>query len=217
MLVNKGNAISDSLHGVEVSAPAKFWTEKKGVVYRMTTELYKHTYPELFQQYNWGNVRSEFDVFEHIPPESLISNVNIVPFIGEKCVTIQLDNGNWEIPGGTKELGEDYMTTLKRELLEEAGARLMSAYEAFGAWKFVSSAKEPYRPHLPHPIYFRLVGFGDIQLVADPMIPEDGEKVIAVEAMTVFQAKEKFIATGRRDLAELYDLASCLRSQLLGR
>lgn len=183
----------------------------------MSTEIYKNTYPNLFHLYNWGDSTSEFEVFEHIPSESLISNVNIVPFIDEKCVLIQLDNGKWEIPGGTKELGEDHITTLRRELIEEAGARLISTYAAFGAWKSVSSAMEPYRPHLPHPIYYRLVGFGDIQLVSNPTIPEDGEKVVAVKAMTLLQAKEKFIATGREDLAELYGLASFIRSQLLRR
>ncbi|GIP36053.1 NUDIX hydrolase [Paenibacillus sp. J2TS4] len=169
----------------------------------------KKLYPNLFQTYDWGQIISQFDVYS--PPESLISNVNIVPFLDEKCILIQLDNGHWEMPGGTLEPEEHYQSALIRELMEEAGARLVSPFIVFGAWKFVSSTDKPYRPHLPHPIYYRAVGYGDVELVSAPLIPEDGEKVVAVEAMTLLKAKQQFIESGRADLAELYELAYDLR------
>jgi hypothetical protein len=31
---------------------------------------------------------------------------------------------------------------------------------------------ETYRPHLPFPIYYRVVGYGDVELVSAPSIPE---------------------------------------------
>lgn len=177
----------------------------------MEPSVNKDLYPNLLQTYNWGKVISSFQVFNDLPPESLISNVNIVPFINEKCVLIRLDNGNWEIPGGTLEPNENYLSALKRELIEEAGARLVSSFTTFGAWKFISSAEKPYKPHLPHPIYYRVVGYGDVELVSSPVIPEDGEKVVAVEAMTLQEAMQNFINIGRSDLAELYEIAADLR------
>jgi len=175
------------------------------------TSVYKEKYPNLFGTYDWGKSVSDFDVYEEIPPERLISNVNIVPFIEDKCVLIRLDNGNWEIPGGTLEANESYKAAIERELIEEAGARLVAPIKVFGAWKFISSAEKPYRPHLPHPIFYRVVGYGEVQLISAPVIPEDGEKVAAVEAMTLQEAKQNFLVTGRPDLAELYELANDIR------
>jgi 8-oxo-dGTP pyrophosphatase MutT (NUDIX family) len=172
----------------------------------------KEHYPNLLQTHDWGKATSTFEIGQEAAPEPLISNVNIVPFIGEKCVLIRLDNGNWEMPGGTLEPNEHFLSTVKRELLEEAGAALVSPFTAFGAWKFLSTAEEPYRPHLPHPLYYRVVGFGDVELVSAPIIPGDGgEQVVAVEAMALPEAKQAFIDSGRSDLAELYELADFLR------
>lgn len=178
----------------------------------MDPSINKERYPNLLQTYDWGNVISNFELSNGLPPVPLISNVNIVPFTNEKkCVLIRLDNGNWEMPGGTLEPNEDYLSALKRELIEEAGAKLVSSFTTFGAWKFISSAEKPYKPHLPYPIYYRVVGYGEIELVSAPLIPEDGEKVVAVEAMTLQEAQQNFINTGRPDLAQLYEIAGILR------
>lgn len=177
----------------------------------MEPSINKEHYPNLLQTYDWGKVISSFEVCNDLPPERLVSNVNIVPFINENCVLIRLDNGKWEIPGGTLEPNENYLSALKRELIEEAGARLVSSFTTFGAWKFISTAEKPYKPHLPHPLYYRVVGYGNVELVSAPSIPEDGEKVAAVEAMTLQEARQNFIHAGRADLAELYEMADVFR------
>jgi 8-oxo-dGTP pyrophosphatase MutT (NUDIX family) len=177
----------------------------------MELSIDKARYRNLFQTYSWGQIVSKFEVLNSLPPQSLISNVNIVPFLGEKCVLVRLDNGKWEMPGGTLEPDEDYLTAIQRELLEEAGAKLVSSFAAFGAWKLISSAEKPYKPHLPHPISYRVVGYGDVELVSAPCIPEDGERVEAVEAMTLREAQHHFSRCGRADLAELYEIADVLR------
>ncbi|CAG7643262.1 NUDIX domain-containing protein [Paenibacillus allorhizosphaerae] len=174
----------------------------------------KAKYPHLFQPHHWTNRISQFELFDAVPSESLISNVNMVPFQGDDCVVIRLENGQWEIPGGTLEPEEHYVTALRRELIEEAGARLVSPFIAFGAWKYHSTAEKPYKPHLPHPLFYRLVGYGNVEIVSAPTVPDGGEKVSAVEVMTLQEAKARFIETGRPDLAELYELASDLRIRL---
>ena len=70
-------------------------------------------------------------------------------------------------------------TPARRELLEEAGAQLLT-FELFGAWHCRSSAPAPYRPHLPHPESYRVVGYGEVALVGAPTNPPDGEQVIEV-------------------------------------
>jgi hypothetical protein len=52
-------------------------------------------------------------------------------------------------------------------------------------------------------------------LYSNPQIPNDGEKVIAVEKVSVEEASAKFKQKGRHDLAELYRLAEELRNQKL--
>ncbi|GIP39407.1 hypothetical protein J31TS4_26870 [Paenibacillus sp. J31TS4] len=170
-------------------------------------------YPNLFQVVDNETAHRQFEAIASPPPEPLISNVNVVPFAEDKCIVLRLEDGSWELPGGTLEPGEDYRSALRRELLEEAGAELVSAFVPFGAWRTDSRADRPYRPHLPHPVSYRLVGYGDVRLVSVPAIPETGgERVEVVAAVTTAEAAEHFRSCGRSDLAELYLLAAALRA-----
>jgi len=38
----------------------------------------------------------------------------------------------------------------------------------------------PYRPHLPHPDYDCLYGYGDVELVGVPQLRDDAERTVAV-------------------------------------
>jgi 8-oxo-dGTP diphosphatase len=44
------------------------------------------------------------------------------------------DSGDWAMPGGTLEWGETLRTAIERELLEEAGTRLVSLGEVIGVY-----------------------------------------------------------------------------------
>ena len=171
-----------------------------------------HDYPDLFAEATWGAIRFQFEVLNAPPEERLISNVNILPFIGDSCVVIKLDSGEWEVPGGTKEPGEMHLDAAKRELMEEAGAQLLS-FRTFGAWRCRSSDPVPWKPHLPHPDFYRLVGYADVELVGKPLNPEGGEQVTQVEVLSVDEAAERFLSCWRADLAELYRLAAAIRRE----
>jgi 8-oxo-dGTP pyrophosphatase MutT (NUDIX family) len=164
----------------------------------------------LFEDTRWGTVSAQFARLEQPPDDALVSNVNVVPFIDENVVVVRVETGEYEIPGGTREAGESIVETIARELREEAGARLLD-YTPFGAWRCFSSREKPYKPHLPHPVFYRLVGYGNVQLVSVPTNPDDGEQVVSVEVVTVEQAAERFTGCGRPDLADLYRLAARLR------
>lgn len=173
------------------------------------SSLSAELFPALSTSIHWGIIEAEFRLNE-IVDEKLVSNISIIPFVGDQCVVFQLDNGAWELPGGTLEAGEHYMDGLKRELMEELGAEMRS-YQIFGQFYCTSSALEPYRPHIPHPHFVRIIGYGDVELVGDPLNPEDGEQVVAVEVVKIDEAIRRFQEQNRHDIAEMYKLAYVLR------
>ncbi|MDQ6421751.1 NUDIX hydrolase [Paenibacillus sp. LHD-117] len=124
----------------------------------------------------------------------------------------QVDNGMWELPGGTLEPGERYMEALRREVMEELGGELQS-YAIIGQFNCESSSASPFKPHIPHPRFVRVMGYGQVKLVGKPLNPADGEQVVAVEVVGIDEAIRRFESVGRSDLAELYRLADVIRKQ----
>ena len=170
-------------------------------------------YPTLLNAIDWGNVRANFRLSINFD-ERLVSNVSIIPIIEDKYVIFQIENGMWELPGGTLEAGEEYLEALKREVMEELGAELIT-YNLFGFFECRSSAEIPYKPHIPHPIFNRVVGYGEVRLVGKPLNPVDGEQVIAVEIVEIDEAISRFKKVGREDIAELYQLAHQIKKEIL--
>lgn len=162
---------------------------------------------------HWGTVRSQFKLNPYFD-EDLVGNVSIVPTIRGQYVMMQLDNGSWELAGGTLEPGETYMECLNRELLEELGAELID-YHVIGHFACINHAKEPYRPHLPFPNFVRVIGTGEVNIVTQPLNPEGGEKVAIVEAVDIDEAVKRFTENGRLELAELYLLTHQLRNPIV--
>ena len=167
-------------------------------------------FPNLFADTSWGTVTCRFECPNEIPALDLISNVNLVPFKGDRWLVLRLQTGEWEVPGGTLEPGESYSDAINRELIEEAGARLIT-FEPLGAWHCFSTAPKPYRPHLPHPEFYRLVGYGAVEIIGNPENPEGGEQVASVEFIPTEEAVQRFRDINRFELAELYQLAERMR------
>ena len=170
----------------------------------------KSGFPHLFGPTSWGAVTCEFKYLNEIPPLNLISNVNLVPFIEDLWLMLRTQTGEWEIPGGTLEPEESYSDAIRRELIEEAGARLIT-YEPLGAWHCFSTAPKPYRSHLPHPEFYRLVGYEAVEIIGNPENPVGSEQVASVEIVPIEDAVRRFQDVNRYELAELYQLAARVR------
>ena len=170
---------------------------------------FEKKYPNLFNEvtWPWGPTRARFKLIEDHPPSHLIANINIIPKVGKSWLMLHHQDSSWDIPGGTVEKDEYFMDTSHRELIEEAGASLKS-FSLFGAWDCISLASKPYRPHLPHPEFYRIVGIGDVEITQLPTNPANGEKIISVESVSLANATERFNDIGRYDLSELYQLAA---------
>lgn len=175
----------------------------------MDTADLSQKYPHLLQEviWQWGPTLAKFIPLIQAPPLHLIGNVNIVPRVGIEWVVLQHKDGSWDIPGGTLEPGEGYLEAIQRELMEEAGARLMS-FSPIGAWHCHSLARSPYRSHLPFPEFYRLVGVGKVRIEAAPENPPGGEGIATVKIVQLETAKSLFISSQRYDLADLYQFAA---------
>ena len=156
---------------------------------------------------------AQFRMTTEPPPVESLIKVRVVPFIGDQVVTLKMADGNWDHPGGTLEQGESYLDALARESMEEAGA-IITDFSVFGVLACTSHNPKPYRSHYPHPQFTHVIGFGEAELVSDPIEPTAGEYEV-IESVEVVDLDEAVHRLKQRTdghwQAEMYQLAAELR------
>ncbi|WP_322905805.1 bis(5'-nucleosyl)-tetraphosphatase (symmetrical) YqeK [Paenibacillus campi] len=171
----------------------------------LAMEQYWRSLPALCAPIQWGPVTAHFRPRTALRPaqQALVSNVSIMPLVGDQVVMIRLTDGRWELPGGTLEPGELPLEGLRREVREEMGGELLD-YTLFGCFECKSAAATAYRAHIPHPYFIRMAGYGQVRLDGQPLNPPDGEQIETVAVVTIEEAERRFRSTGRADLADFY-------------
>lgn len=143
-----------------------------------------------------------------LPDDDLVVSTHVVAFVDDEVLLCQdAESGAWFLPGGTREPGESVEASLDRELMEEAGARLLDRFQRLGAHVGISEADGPYRPHLPYPRQAWLWGWADAEIVGPPTAPTEGEAISDVRHFPVAEAVRR--ANGNESwLGELIVLAA---------
>ena len=166
-----------------------------------------HQYPALFEPFGWGLIEARFEVGLGDRPFDDYESIHAVPFVGDDCVVIRLSDGTWDAPGGSVERGESWREALDRELIEEAGAQVLS-FDPFGTC--------PCRRPDGHE-YAMLMGWAQVELVGPPSNPEGCEQVTNVVRLPVDDAAALLGAVGQPELADAYRFAAAWRARSCAR
>jgi 8-oxo-dGTP diphosphatase len=154
-------------------------------------------YPHLFRREKWKWAAAHVTFSTALPDDALVTNVHIAGFVGDDLVVCRTAKNDWFLPGGSREKGETVEQCAARELLEEAGARLVSPLRLFGAHYVASYQDHPTRPGNPHPLRAILWCTADLVVDALPTNPPDGEQVLEVRTVPVPEAQRLLRADGK--------------------
>ena len=172
----------------------------------MIADRYAERFPALFapRRVEWAGVEGAFS--PERPDTALVTKIHLIAFVGADIVVCRASDDGWFLPGGTLEAAESVEHCAARELLEEAGARLVGPLWHVGAFLCTSYLPKPYRPWQSHPHQAWLWATAEVVVDSTPTNPPDGEDVVEVRVCAPAEAKALLGSRGAFT-TELVDLA----------
>ena len=167
------------------------------------------SYPILFEEQVWTGVQARFGL--GLPPVQEIAVVGMLPHVGDEWLIVHHRDGWWPGAGGKLEPGESYLEAIQREVREETGASIVT-YTVIGAYRCLSLAEKPLRPHLPWPWFYQVIGYGEVERVARPT-PTDREHILEVVTLPLDRACQQLLTNtyAGAENVEVLRLAAALR------
>ncbi|MEX1020134.1 MAG: NUDIX domain-containing protein [Litorilinea sp.] len=162
-----------------------------------------------------GNGFVYFVPFDDEFSRSYSSHSYVIPFLDRsthECIVTRKRTGQWFLPGGTLELGENWRIAAVRELREEIGAEIIQLHP-FGMYVCVSESKTPAKPHLPHPIAVRVISWADVRPMGTEFQPVLNDDIVEVRCVPVQMVDQTFSNGENVDFGELYHFAHKLRKK----
>jgi 8-oxo-dGTP diphosphatase len=152
-------------------------------------EAWAERFPDLFRERFEEYANADLTFRLGTSDDALVGRLHLVAVNPDGLVVVCRSVEGWRfLPGGTREPGETLTELAARELLEEAGCRLLGAVEVFAHQRSRSRNPEPFRPHLPHPDAAWAYATARVERSGDPTNPPDGESVVEVLALSVADA-----------------------------
>ncbi len=146
---------------------------------------------------DWKGVKHKVELYEsEVLPDGYISQCQAVPFVDDKHIVLYKHaEGYYGLPGGTVEEGEDYDTTLTREVREESACEVVDS-------QLIGYVKDT--EVLSCKVKYQLRYWAKVKLLDEP-ISDPAGKAIGREVVE-FEEAGKLLGWGER-WQVLFDLA----------
>lgn len=168
------------------------------------TTLWADQFPTLFETEYVSYSNSDTTYTTDPAPDALISRLHLIAVTEEGLVVVCHSDRGWRfLPGGTREPGESVADLARRELMEEAGAVLLSEPRYVSSHISHSRNEAPYRPHQPHPVAYWAYAVATVALTSAPTMPDEGaEQIVEVLTLPATEAAD-YIEAHDRTQAEV--------------
>jgi 8-oxo-dGTP diphosphatase len=149
-------------------------------------------FPDLFRPRHESYANADLEFRLGAPPDDQVARLHVVAVDVDGLVVVCRTVEEWRfLPGGRRAEGETLEHLVGRELLEEAGCRLVEPLGALFAHQHVTSHNSrPHHPWFPHPESSWGYATARVEIVGEPQIPPDGEAVVEVRTLSPTDAAD---------------------------